>query len=300
MLEDVNVEHLLNVFTSIDTNSGDVWDARINFMKHLFWHKRRPSILRPKIEGLPDDHRSKPGCLFQLSRLFRSAGNSAEEKWCLTHALKLGREQGGDLLVAHLLTHLSSTNQQLGFREEGILQAKEALNIFEQLGDIAGQASCVHTHAFSLYNDGQFDAAEEATHRSIEFLPEKGEEFLLSRSHRLLGDIHRSKSEREKATHHFEVALGIAFPFDWHFPLFWIHHSLASLSLDEDRLKDAEIHLTRARSYATNDIYCLGRACLLQARLGASWELNCSRRLIQRVEQVTEAAFRVSDSSGAG
>jgi hypothetical protein len=39
--EDVNVEHLLDIFTSIDANSDDVWDACANFMEHLFWHKPR-------------------------------------------------------------------------------------------------------------------------------------------------------------------------------------------------------------------------------------------------------------------
>jgi hypothetical protein len=43
--EDVNVEHLLDVFTSIDPNAGDVWDACSHFMWHLHWHKPRQSVL---------------------------------------------------------------------------------------------------------------------------------------------------------------------------------------------------------------------------------------------------------------
>jgi hypothetical protein len=61
--EDVNVEHLLNVFTSIDPGSKDVWDACTSFMEHLYWHKPRLVMLGPKFEGLPDNHPSKPGCL---------------------------------------------------------------------------------------------------------------------------------------------------------------------------------------------------------------------------------------------
>ena len=38
--EDVNVEHLLDVFTSIDVDSSDVWGACAGFFKHLCWHKR--------------------------------------------------------------------------------------------------------------------------------------------------------------------------------------------------------------------------------------------------------------------
>jgi len=68
--EDVNVEHILDIFTSIDTNSDLVWEACANSMKHLYWHKPRLVVLGPKIEELPDDHSSKPGCLFELSWLF--------------------------------------------------------------------------------------------------------------------------------------------------------------------------------------------------------------------------------------
>jgi len=67
--EDVNVEHLLDVFMMIDTNSDGIWGTCIDFMEHLHWHKARLTILKPKIEALPDDHRYKPYCLFQLSRL---------------------------------------------------------------------------------------------------------------------------------------------------------------------------------------------------------------------------------------
>ena len=62
--EDTNVEHLLDVFTSIDASSGGAWDACGPFMKHLYWHKPRLTVLGPRIEGLPDNHRSKPQCLF--------------------------------------------------------------------------------------------------------------------------------------------------------------------------------------------------------------------------------------------
>jgi tetratricopeptide (TPR) repeat protein len=47
----------------------------------------------PKIEGLPDDHSSKPECLFELARLFDEVGNQAECKRLLTHALGLWRER---------------------------------------------------------------------------------------------------------------------------------------------------------------------------------------------------------------
>jgi len=74
--EDVNAEHLLNVFTTIDPNSDIVWNACIKFLDHLYWHKRRPTVLESKIEALPDDHHWKPtGLLYLASEEIRAHGN---------------------------------------------------------------------------------------------------------------------------------------------------------------------------------------------------------------------------------
>ena len=89
MSEDVNIEHLLDVFTSVDANSVYVWDACRNFMGHLYWHKLRPIVLRTKIEGLPDGHPSKPGCLLELSLLLDQVRNYMESRRHLIHVLEL-------------------------------------------------------------------------------------------------------------------------------------------------------------------------------------------------------------------
>jgi len=88
-----------------------------------------------------------------------------------------------------------------------------------------------------------------------------------SECHRLLGDIYQSKSETEKAIHHNEVALGIASPFDWHDPLFWIYYNLAELFRDEGRFDEAHARVERAKSHAVNSVYYLGRAIELKASI---------------------------------
>lgn len=77
----------------------------------------------------------------------------------------------------------------------------------------------------------------------------------------------RSKSKREKAIHHFEVALGIASPYNWHHYLFWTHFSLALLFYDEGSFDDAHVHVDPAKSHAFYDIYHRDRAMWLQARV---------------------------------
>ena len=133
------VEYLLDIFTTIDPNLDNVWKACTNFMQHLYWHTKRLVILKPKIEGLPDGHRFKPDCLCELSHLFDTIGNQAERKRLLVHTLKLCRERGDQNRVAEVLYLLSDANRQMDLSEEGIQQAKEALEIYESLGSTLGQ-----------------------------------------------------------------------------------------------------------------------------------------------------------------
>ena len=266
--EDVNVEHLLNVFMSIDSKSNSIWGASINFMKHLYWHKQRLIVLGPKIEGLPDNHPSKPDCLFELSRLFGSVRKDTEEKRLLTHVLKLGREKGDKKRVAFTLRNLSDTNRRLGLHREGIQQAREALEIWGRLGDTTGQAWCLNALAFLLSDNGQLDAAEQATFRLIALLPQNGQEVLVCRSHHHLGKIYCSKGEKAKAIHHFEAALKIASLFNWDGELFWIQYSLAKLFLGEHMFDSAHVHIERAMSHTIDgSTYNLGRAVRLQAEV---------------------------------
>ena len=215
MAEDVNTEHLLDVFTSIDTDSADVWDACVSFMEHLYWHKPQLVMLGPKFEGLPDNHPSKPNCLYQLSRLFRSVGNFVEEKQLLGHTLKLWSGWGNTSQVAITLNLLATVNLQLGLYTEGIQQVEESLGIFKQLNHTTGQANSLQQLAQLLSKDNQLDAAEEAASKSIDLLLDGGGQFMVCQGYRLLGDIYHSKGEMEKAINQLETAFGIASSFNW-------------------------------------------------------------------------------------
>ena len=285
--EDVNIEHLLDVFTTIDANSDRVWDACANFMRHLCWHKRRLIILKPKIEGLPDDHRSKPGCLFELSQLFYSVGKWVECKRLLTQALTLQRERGNDREVALILRNLSASNWFLSLTKEGVQRAKEALDTCERLGDTTEQGRCLINLARSLYPEKQYEAAEEAALRAIGLFSKKECQFELCESHRVLGEIYNHKGETERAIYHFEIVLGIASPFDWRDPLHLTHYCLAWLFRDQGRLDATNSHIERAKSHAVNNAYYLGHVMEMQAGI---W---CKQH---RFEEARSEALRAADS----
>ena len=263
--EDINVEHLLDVFSTIDPDSNDVWGACSQFMQHLYWHKVRPTILGPKIERLPDNHTSKPECLSELGRLFGEVGNWAECKRLLTHALRLWRERGNDAQVAQVLRLLSDVNRRTDLCKEGIGQAREALEIYERLGNTSLQIDCLNKLASLLPKDKQLDAAEEAASRAVGLIGENGEPFLLCQSHRALGLIYQSRGETEKAISHFKTTLEIATSFNWHALLFWNHISLARLFRDDGRFEDAQAHIEHAKPHTTNSQYYPAHTMWLQA-----------------------------------
>ena len=267
VLEDVNVEHLLDVFTPIDGTGDSIWDAYEHFLEHLVWHKPRQTILGSKIEALPDDHQYKRKCLFSLARLFAESGNLMEEKRLLLQTLELERQRGSDTQVARVLRTLSEVNRRLGFSEEGVQQAKEALEIVARFNDATQQAESLSNLARLLFDDKQLDAAEDAASRAIGLVSDQHQEHLVSRLHRVLGLIHGSKGEKEKAIHHFETALRIASPFNWRDVVFGTHHDLADLFLQENEFDEANAHVKQAKSHAADDPHLLGCTMFMQAHI---------------------------------
>ena len=265
--EDVNVEHLLDVFTTIDATAGNAWDACVHFMRHLYWHKPRLVTLGSKIETLADDHPSKLECLSHLSRLFDVVGNYAEQERLLTQALKLSRERGDNYRIGETSRELCRAHREMGLYKEGIQEAKEASEIFERLGHTVGQAQCLIDLAWLFDYEKQLDGAEEAALHAINLLSKMDRQYDICHCRHLLGDIYRAKGETEKAIHHLEAALEIASSPNWLNQLFWARYSLAELSSDQGKLDDANTHIERAKSHAVDDhdAYLLARTMRLQA-----------------------------------
>ena len=276
-LEDVNVEHLLDVFTSINTNSASVWGACANFMRHLHWLKPRLVVLGPKIEGLPDGNPFKSACLFELSQLFQAVGNSVEQKRLLAYTLKLRQKEGDYIRAAETLRQISAANEGLGLFEEGIQQAKEALEIEQWLNNISGQVRCWISLARLSFSNKQLNTAEEAVSQAINLLSAgESTQFDLCNCHQILGRVYRSKGQTRKAINQFETALGIASAFNSHIHLFWNHYDLAQLLFNDSRFNEAHAHIERAKSHAINDPHNLARGMRQQA-----WFWYRQRRLAE-------------------
>ena len=273
--------------------------------------KLRLTTLGPKVKVLPDGHLPNAQRLYDLSQVFDSVGNTTECRRLLSRALNLWRGQGENYQAARTLSKLADANRTMGLYGERIPQAREASQIFQRLGMTARQADSLITLAWLLLHDNQPDVAERMASDAIELLPEKGEEHRACTAHRVLGDIYKTRGETTKAIHHCEVALGITsgscFKMDWE--QYWTHFALMLQVIfsDQHKLEDAQVHVEKAKSHATNT-YLLARAMDQQARiwvrlgrleevrpealgaldaferLGAAKDVRFTRRLLQRID----------------
>ena len=265
MSEDVNVEHLLDVFTSGDASSEGVWDVCAGFMARLRHHKPRHVMLGTNIEGLSDDHPSKPQCLLRLALLVGEVGNHMESKRLLADVLRLWKDRGDLHQVALTLRFLSDINRVVNCLEEGMELVKKALDIYKQLGDTARQAQCLSLLALLLLQDSQLDTAMETASSAITLLPENATPHIVYQCRWVLGRVYQSKGNREKAIEHLEVALEISSSRDWHSDAFWAHHPLVMMFSEEGKFDDASAHLERAKLHVVNNASNAAHGRWLQA-----------------------------------
>ena len=196
-----------------------------NFIQQHYWREKRLTILKLKIEGLPDDHRSKPKCLCVLAGLFNSVGSQVECERLRTDGSKLWRGRGRGREVAEVLGFLSDANQMLDRCGEGIKEAVEALEISRQ------HCNAADRHRTQL-DRPRFPVAQRRTARRCEQFASRAVDLSGGRERRT---SNRVLGEREKAISHFEVVPGIA-SFGQRYHLFWTRHSLANLFRLEDAL----------------------------------------------------------------
>ena len=265
--EDVNVEHLLDVFTSVDVNSESVWDACGHFITHLQLQKPRLPVLGPKIGALPDNYPSKPQCLLALSDLCGVMQNFAERQRLLCHAMKLPGEWGDSCEFSIRLLQLADINSSSGLCEEGIQQAREAMKNFQRLGDVMGEVYC-HISLFRFFHRANrlHDAGncESQVIGLVDIFMPTADPVSRCFLHLSLVDLYCHKGDAEESIFHLEAALTVTTVRSLRFI---IHYGLAIIHCIQGRLFDAGVHAEHAWSLAANGSSELGGLMLVRARL---------------------------------
>ena len=139
---------------------------------------------------------------------------------------------------------------------------EEALEIFDQLGEVKGQVRCLNQLVWLFLYRLQIGASGKTALRVVDLLSEKGQELPVCDLHQTLGITYQYEGENEKAIHHFETALRLASTYNGRDEQFWIHHHLANLFYKEEDFVNADAHIEQANSHAID--YAHKRGCAMQ------------------------------------
>ena len=138
--------------------------------------------------------------------------------------------------------HLSDANRKMSLTTEGIQQTKEGLEIFKRLSDMEQWGDFLIILAWLFCADNQLKAAEQVISCMHNLFSEKGDQYGLCGSHCILSETCQFKGETKKAIHHYEAALGVMLPFNWHDELCEVDYSLVGLFHNYSRFDEANCH----------------------------------------------------------
>lgn len=132
----MNVEYLIDVFTTINSKPGGVCDACTDFMKYLsistnYGSSCQDGRLKYSQISIPP---SQNACSRRLE--------IAEPGRLLTHASKLSRERADDHKLARTLRQLSDMHSRVRLFKGDVPRAGGASEIYEWLSDTVQQAAC--------------------------------------------------------------------------------------------------------------------------------------------------------------
>jgi len=267
--EDINTEHLLDVFVSIDTEPADVWGACYQFLDHLAEYKPRPVILGPKIDTLPETHPSKAECVRALAILFAALGDFSMARRLHLHELRLWQRHGNELNGAIALTRVADANRLLGNTQEGIGQAEEALRVFERLEEKCWQGHCLKIIAWGYVDCRQLRGASRCIDHMFALLRNGGDKGLLRSCGRILATISVQMGNLSDAKEILESTLEVPLLLGDAHSRFWITYRLVEVYFGLGDLNGVCDQITSMKSLAqaSHDQYLLGRAMELQAKV---------------------------------
>ncbi|MEU3984853.1 tetratricopeptide repeat protein [Streptomyces sp. NPDC026672] len=134
-------------------------------------------------------------------------GHLATAEPLLRRAVAHWDAEGDRAARARALLDLSAVHTHGSRYEEGVADAREALETARSLGDAELEVRCIHQLSILLWQTGEYTSAQSLQKRSLDLLTRVGDTLQMARSHNLLGITHLHLAENEEAFSSFEKAL---------------------------------------------------------------------------------------------
>jgi class 3 adenylate cyclase/tetratricopeptide (TPR) repeat protein len=155
----------------------------------------------------------------------------------------LAAQELRELARGYYLLHLAYTSlgspERLAFR--GL-----ALPIYEELGDLAGQASALNNLGIDAYYEGRWDEALDAYRRSKEFMERIGDVVGAAMLGNNIGEIKSDQGHLDIARTHFDETLSVTEPVGHRLLATVARSNLARVAAREGRCEEAAAELEQA------------------------------------------------------
>jgi hypothetical protein len=233
----------------------------------------------------PNAYTSFRGCFDWLE-----ASQNRNGSW--SHALTLERERQNNERVAFILVELSNVNRVLGLHKEGIQRAKEALEIYERLGDTIGQASVWISSLFRCIQTDSSTLQKRPDSAQSNFSRRKAKNISSVNPIALLANIYLQGREREG---HSPLRDGPRNRFFFQLARSPVLDSLrprAAVSRSK-QVRRRTHHIEQAKSHVVNDAYLLGRAVEFQALI------RYGQRRLKEARSEASHAIEIFEKLGA-
>jgi predicted ATPase/class 3 adenylate cyclase len=193
--EDFRLGHALYHMAYIPHFAGDVEKAKATYEESLAVFERI------------NDLWGRGGCIHCLAHLVEQEGNTAQARKLYDESLELIKTAGD-----HWSMHHPKGDAGRIFLNEGRLDAafqvyEESLKTFEELGSLGWIAATLRQMARIFRLRGDFALAREHAEKSLSTAVSVNDSFEIMWSHVMLGTIHWSSGEFEKANQNILTAL---------------------------------------------------------------------------------------------
>jgi tetratricopeptide (TPR) repeat protein len=181
-----------------------------------------------------------------------------------------GLQALGDLAHAHYLSHMILTYRGDDRRHElrGL-----ALPIFEEIGDLVGQASVLNNLGIEAYYEGRWDEARDLYERSRKLRERIGDAINVATTTNNIGEIESDQGRFEEADRSFRETLRIVEPAGHRLLTAVVRGNLGRVATRQARFGEAEKLLSEGRA-ELEEIGAAPFAVELEARLAELRELR--------------------------
>jgi tetratricopeptide (TPR) repeat protein len=235
-------EHLTQVLVRLHRQLAGVQERRADYESAFTWLGHGLNY------GGEEAQLELGRCYLLAAGVYQRQGQYTRALEWAERGLQIVEQQSSRPDMAHAHYSLGGTYGKLGRTREAIAAICTSLRLYEELGDLAGQADA-HNNLANVLAVGAGRLQESAVHcqAALELKNRIGDVHGQAVLANNLGDLKRKMGDYASAIDYFRLALERFTSLDSDYGLAVIHLNMGSVSLSQGALPEARYHLQESR-----------------------------------------------------